>query len=151
MSIKACSERLLRPHLISSLPYYRAGCTFGAAATDTATGCVIALITEVMEWQHVKQNYVPHNSCGLINLSRSMSAIRRSVQYNRPLRTRLSSNDDGTSICSSRKGVSGVLPRKSHRFFFFVSESIRPVRIENGMYRCLSFLFMATYGKIRTL
>lgn len=51
------SVRLLRPHLISSLLRYRAGCTFGAAATDTATGCVIALITRVMEWQHAKQKY----------------------------------------------------------------------------------------------
>ncbi|KYN07448.1 hypothetical protein ALC62_01650 [Cyphomyrmex costatus] len=81
MSIKACSERLLRPHLISSLLCYRAGCTFGTAATDTATGCVIALITEVMEWQHVKQNYVPHNSCGLINLFRPMSSTARFTSF----------------------------------------------------------------------
>lgn len=58
-------------------------------------------------------SYVPHNSCGLINLSRPMSAIRRGVQCNRPLRTRLSSNDGGTSICSSRKGVSGIARRVS--------------------------------------
>jgi len=87
---------------------------------------------------------MPHNSCGLINLSRPTSAAR-CAWCNRPLRTRLSSNDDGTSICSPRESVSGVSRRKPRRFF--VSGSIRLAKIESGVHIASLLSSRGKYGQ----